>query len=170
MSQKDVARVKSNVANTAVSRMDISVQAFREILGSGVVFVWPIQRSDGGGLGDACAFPGFHPQPAVRGVLGNPKVRLNTLVRRSKNALAALVIESRQARTAVAGGAILIARAAKLPSGISLGNSTFTDGILSRHCANSVCARHSPVPNFTIVAVVFLCELVIRAIPCLRGS
>jgi hypothetical protein len=35
-------------------------------------------------LWDAYAFPGFRPQSTVRGVLGDPKARVISLVRRSK--------------------------------------------------------------------------------------
>jgi hypothetical protein len=44
-------------------------------------------------LWDAYTFPGFRPQPAVRGVFGDPKARVITLVRRSKkrSAVAAVV-------------------------------------------------------------------------------
>jgi len=38
-------------------------------------------------LWDAYAFPGFRPQSTARGVFGDPKARVITLVRRSKNAL-----------------------------------------------------------------------------------
>ena len=43
---------------------------------------------------DAYAFPGFRPQPTVRGVFGDPKARVVTLVRRSKKRSAAAVGES----------------------------------------------------------------------------
>ena len=36
-------------------------------------------------LWDAYAFPGFRPQPTVRGVFGDPKARVIILERRSKN-------------------------------------------------------------------------------------
>jgi hypothetical protein len=44
-------------------------------------------------LWDAYTFPGFRPQPTVRGVFGDPKARVITLVRRSKkrSAVAAVV-------------------------------------------------------------------------------
>src|ERR1700682_4044882 len=37
----------------------------------------------------AYAFPGFRPQPTVRGVFGDPKARVITLIRRSKKHYAA---------------------------------------------------------------------------------
>ena len=40
-------------------------------------------------LWDAYAFPGFRPQPTVRGVFGDPKARVITLIRRSKKHYAA---------------------------------------------------------------------------------
>ena len=44
-------------------------------------------------LVDAYAFPGFRPQPTVRGVFGDPKARVITLERRSKKHSAAAVVE-----------------------------------------------------------------------------
>jgi hypothetical protein len=44
-------------------------------------------------LWDAYAFPGFRPQPTVRGVFGDPKARVITLERRSKKRSAAAVVE-----------------------------------------------------------------------------
>ena len=44
-------------------------------------------------LWDAYAFPGFRPQPTVRGVFGDPKARVITLVRRSKKRSAAAAVE-----------------------------------------------------------------------------
>jgi len=41
-------------------------------------------------LWDAYAFPGFRPQSTVRGVFGDPKARVITLVRRSKKRSAAV--------------------------------------------------------------------------------
>ena len=43
-------------------------------------------------LWDTYAFPGFHPKPTVRGVFGDPKARVVTLTRRSKNQFAAAVV------------------------------------------------------------------------------
>lgn len=40
-------------------------------------------------LRDAYAFPGFRPQPTVRGVFGDPKARVISLGRRSKKRSAA---------------------------------------------------------------------------------
>jgi hypothetical protein len=40
-------------------------------------------------LSDTYAFPGFRPHPTVRGVFGDPKVRVITLIRRSKKRSAA---------------------------------------------------------------------------------
>ena len=50
-------------------------------------------------LWDAYAFPGFRPQPTVRGVFGDPKARVITLVRRSKKRPAAAVVECTWAGT-----------------------------------------------------------------------
>ena len=50
-------------------------------------------------LRDAYAFPGFRPQPTVRGVFGDPKARVITLVRRSKKAFVAAVVDSSRAGT-----------------------------------------------------------------------
>jgi len=43
-------------------------------------------------LWDAYAFPGFRPQPTLRGVFVDPKARVITLVRRSKKHVAAAVV------------------------------------------------------------------------------
>lgn len=42
------------------------------------------KRKRAGRLTDAYAFPGFRPLHSVRGVFGDPKARIVTLVRRSK--------------------------------------------------------------------------------------
>jgi len=42
-------------------------------------------------LTDAYVFPGFRPQPTVRGVFGDPRACVITLVRRSKKQSAAVV-------------------------------------------------------------------------------
>jgi len=39
---------------------------------------------------DAYRFPGFRPQATVKGVFGDPKARVVTLVRREKNSLRVL--------------------------------------------------------------------------------
>jgi len=43
-------------------------------------------------LWDAYSFPGFRPLPTVRGIFGDPKARVITLVRRSKKHFAAAVV------------------------------------------------------------------------------
>jgi len=50
-------------------------------------------------LWDTYAFPGFRPQSTVRGVFGDPKARVITLVRRSKKRSAAAVGERTGAGT-----------------------------------------------------------------------
>jgi len=50
-------------------------------------------------LWDAYRFPGFRPQPTVRGVFGDPKARVITLVRRSKKRFAAAVVARTRAGT-----------------------------------------------------------------------
>src|SRR2546429_9282970 len=42
-------------------------------------------------LWDTYSFPGFRPEPTVRGIFGDPKARVITLKRRSKKRLAAVV-------------------------------------------------------------------------------
>jgi len=63
-------------------------------------------------LWDAYAFPGFRPLPTVRGVFGDPKARVITLVRRSKKTPAAAVVVSSPAGTTVGGAGFAISRAA----------------------------------------------------------
>ena len=48
-------------------------------------------------LWDTYAFAGFRPKPTVRGVFGNPKVRVVTLVRRSKKLAAGVADDCKQA-------------------------------------------------------------------------
>ena len=43
-------------------------------------------------LEDAYCFPGFNPQPIIRGVFGDPFARVITLTRREKKRHAALVV------------------------------------------------------------------------------
>ena len=73
-------------------------------------------------LWDAYAFPGFRPQPTVRGVFGDPKARVITLERRSKKHSAAAVVERTWAGTT--GGRV---RFAICPAAIraSISNSRF---------------------------------------------
>jgi hypothetical protein len=56
-------------------------------------------------LWDAYAFPGFRPEPTVRGVFGDPQVRIVALRRRSKKRLAVTVVEGNAAGTTVGLGA-----------------------------------------------------------------
>ena len=56
-------------------------------------------------LSDAYAFDGFRPQPTVRGIFGDPKARVVTLVRRSKKQSAAAAVERNRAGTTGARGA-----------------------------------------------------------------
>ena len=50
-------------------------------------------------LWNVYAFPGFRPQPMVRGVFGDPKARVIALVQRSKKAFAEAVVDSSRAGT-----------------------------------------------------------------------
>jgi hypothetical protein len=59
-------------------------------------------------LWDAYAFNGFRPQPTVRGVFGDPKARVITLVRRSKKRSAAAAVEFTLGGTTDARGAFAI--------------------------------------------------------------
>jgi hypothetical protein len=63
-------------------------------------------------LWDAYAFPGFCPQSAVRGVFGDPKVRIITLNRRSKKRPAAVAAVFNLAGMTDAGGTFAICRVA----------------------------------------------------------
>ena len=63
------------------------------------MFGWPTQRSESGGCGMRTRFPGFRPQPTVRGVFGDPKARVITLARRSKKRSAAAAGECTRAGT-----------------------------------------------------------------------
>ncbi len=51
------------------------------------------------GLWDTYAFPGFRPQPTVRGVFGDSKVRVITVERRSKKRSVAVAVERTWAGT-----------------------------------------------------------------------
>jgi hypothetical protein len=50
-------------------------------------------------LWDAYAFPGFRPQPTVRGCFGDPKARVITLVRRSKKQPAGVAVGCKRVGT-----------------------------------------------------------------------
>jgi len=67
-------------------------------------------------LWDAYAFDGFRPQPTVRGVFGDSKARVITLVRRSKKRSAAVAVEFTPGGTTGARGAFAICPAATLAS------------------------------------------------------
>ncbi|MEI6723771.1 MAG: hypothetical protein WCO67_23670, partial [Betaproteobacteria bacterium] len=61
-------------------------------------------------LWDAYAFPGFRPQPTVRGVFGDPNARVITLVRRSKKRSAGAVVDCTRVGTTGAFGQCAICR------------------------------------------------------------
>ena len=63
-------------------------------------------------LWDTYAFPGFRPLPNVRGVFGDPKARVITLVRRSKKTDAVAVVEPSPVGTTAGGGVSAISRVA----------------------------------------------------------
>jgi len=63
-------------------------------------------------LSESYAFPGFRPQPAVRGVFGDPKARVITLNRRAKKQSAAPAARSMRAGTTDGDGGCAISRAA----------------------------------------------------------
>ena len=63
-------------------------------------------------LTDAYAFPGFRPLHSVRGVFGDPKARIVTLVRRSKKRCAASADERTAVGTTDARGRYAICRRA----------------------------------------------------------
>src|SRR5438552_16004176 len=65
-------------------------------------------------LWGAYSFPGFRPQPTVRGIFGDPKARVITLKRRSKKHPAAVAITSRWAGMTERSAACAIFRAATL--------------------------------------------------------
>src|SRR5260370_19834790 len=65
-------------------------------------------------LWDAYSFPGFRPQPTVRGIFGDPKARVITLNRRSKKQLVAVAMTSRWAGTTERSAACAIFRVATL--------------------------------------------------------
>ena len=62
-------------------------------------------------LQDAYAFPGFRPHDIVRGVFGDPKARVLTLIRRSKKLCAAAVVACTRVGTIARLGAFAICRA-----------------------------------------------------------
>src|SRR3979409_745706 len=63
-------------------------------------------------LWDTYSFPGFRPEPTVRGIFGDPKALVITLNRRSKKRLVAVAVASRWAGTTGRFGACVIFRAA----------------------------------------------------------
>src|SRR5437773_11589351 len=63
-------------------------------------------------LWDAYCFPGFRPEPAVRGVFGDPKARVIRLKRRSKKQLVAVAVASRWAGTIARCGTCAICHVA----------------------------------------------------------
>src|SRR3954468_18259464 len=63
-------------------------------------------------LWDTYSFPGFRPEPTVRGIFGDSKARVITLNRRSKKRLVAVSVASRWAGTIARSGACVIFRAA----------------------------------------------------------
>ena len=65
-------------------------------------------------LWDAYSFPGFRPEPTVRGVFGDPNARVITLNRRSKKRLAAVAVASRWAGTIARCAGCAIFRAADM--------------------------------------------------------
>jgi len=67
-------------------------------------------------LWDAYAFDGFRPQPTVRGVFGDPKARVITLVRRSKKRFAAAAVAFTLGGTTGARDVFAICPAATLAS------------------------------------------------------
>src|SRR5262245_17099219 len=65
-------------------------------------------------LWDGYSFPGFRPQPTVRGIFGDPKARVITLNRRSNKRLAAVAVTCRWAGTTERSAACAICPAATL--------------------------------------------------------
>src|SRR5713226_4571861 len=92
----------------AESLVDIGFRAFRRVLEFGIGSGWQIQRGDSGGCGTRNSFPGFRPQTTVRGVFGDPKARVVTLVRRSKKRSAAAAVACTRAGTIGAYGGFAI--------------------------------------------------------------
>src|SRR2546425_12491304 len=62
-------------------------------------------------LWDTYSFPGFRPQPTVRGVFGDPKARVITLVRRSKKQPAAVAAGCNRVGTTARRGGGAVCRA-----------------------------------------------------------
>src|SRR5450756_2710355 len=63
-------------------------------------------------LWDTYTFPGFRPQPTVRGVFGDPKARIITLARRAKKRFAGAAGEFIRVGTTGVYGRFAICRAA----------------------------------------------------------
>lgn len=79
-------------------------------------------------LADAYAFPGFRPLRSVRGVFGDPKARIITLVRRSKKRCAASADERTAVGTTAARGGCAICRRAITASIWSSRSGVWTAG------------------------------------------
>src|SRR5450759_3711380 len=67
-------------------------------------------------LWDTYTFPGFRPQPTVRGVFGDPKARIITLARRAKKRFAGAAGEFIRVGTTGVYGRFAICRAAIGPA------------------------------------------------------
>src|SRR5674476_387999 len=85
-------------------------------------------------LWDTYTFPGFRPQPTVRGVFGDPKVRLITLARRAKKRFAGAAGGFIRVGTTGVSGGFAIWRAA---------TRTFFWRLRSGGCDAAVAARGS---------------------------
>jgi hypothetical protein len=81
-------------------------------------------------LWEAYAFPGFRPEPTVRGAFGAPKARVITLVRRSKKRPAAAVGGGIRAGTTAPDGGCGI-----FPAPPPAGTSTWRSGASSAGAA-----------------------------------
>ena len=77
------------------SHMGTGCERFESRKKTGMVFPWRDQQSEQDGCGIRMHSMGFRPTPTVRGVFGEPKARIVSLIRRSKKQPAAAAAKCR---------------------------------------------------------------------------
>jgi len=83
-------------------------------------------------LWDTYTFPGFRPQPTVRGVFGDPKARIITLARRAKKRFVGAAGGFIRVGTTGASGKFAICRAVTRVSSWSLRSGGYAAAVAAR--------------------------------------
>ena len=91
--------------NQPVTHASACVEACEEVWSFGMMFPWLTSGKRQRRLWDAYAFPGFRPQTGVRGVFGDPKARVRTLILGSKEHCAASAVACMRIGTIARPGA-----------------------------------------------------------------